>query len=474
MPNRGDGSEDSTGDLPPLQKLDSPTGSPPSSSLSRLIELENCVSNLSLAHEIVVNRDFSFKPNSPPTNSLEGTVTEIVHKAFWDCLQQQLNSDPPDYSHAMVLLQETKTLLESLLLPGHVRLRAELDEVLDMELIKQEVSQGALDLNRLAAYVINTMGSLCAPVRDQEIRALRHLQEPVELFRGIFRVLGLMKIDMVNFTVQTLRPHLMQQAVQYERAKFQQILDKDPASLDNTVAWLHAAASEEMSSVRSGPVSVMSVLNRAYMHLLRWSPLDQKYPETVLMDRARLDSLGEQVWSLTLDASVLLVTSAQCGGAVWSLPGFLGKLKRSITALLEGSHSSEADLTGALQRVAEKVVQQVNEARCSQENTSLPKENQEILKGQIEELWRDNNPVRILIGERVQGFLQAMLQGGPPKRSPELASPLRLLSADLAELGRAFGQIVHFNRSVFGPFYAPILRRALFPSGEPETADDQR
>ena len=41
-------------------------------------------------------------------------------------------------------------------------------------------------------------------------------------------MLGLMKTDMVNFTVQNLRPHLLQQAVQYERTKFQQILDKEP------------------------------------------------------------------------------------------------------------------------------------------------------------------------------------------------------------------------------------------------------
>lgn len=117
----------------------------------------------------------------------------------------------------------------------------------------------------------------------------------------------------------------------------------------------------------------------------------------------------------------------------------------------------------------------MNNVWCSQETAPLPEEVRDILKGQIEELWNENSPVRVLVGERVQGFLQAMLQGGPPKRSPELASPLRLLSAELAELGRAFGQIVHYNRSVFGPFYAPILRRALFPSGgESETGDDQR
>lgn len=350
MPNQRDKTaDDSPADLPCLEKLDSPTGSPPTASLSRLMELENCVSNLSLAHEIVVNRDFCFKPKSPTTDSLEGRVTEIVHRAFWDNLQEQLNSDPPNYSHAVILLQEVKTMLQSLLLPGHVRLRSQLDEVLDMELIQQEVDHGALDLHRLAGYIVNTMASLCAPVRDSEVRALRDLEGPVGLLREIFRVLGLMKTDMVNFTLQSLRPHLLQQAVQYERAKFQQILDKQPASLHNTTAWLQAAASEEESASRAqseslspdsrGPVSANAVLNRAYMSLLFWDPQDQKYPETALMDRARLEALGQRLQLLVLEASVLLLINAQCGGAIFSLQGFVGKLRQSVAALLEGSHT---------------------------------------------------------------------------------------------------------------------------------------
>lgn len=43
-----------------------------------------------------------------------------------------------------------------------------------------------------------------------------------------------MKADMVNFTIQSLRPHLLQQATQYERAKFQQILDKKPGEKQST------------------------------------------------------------------------------------------------------------------------------------------------------------------------------------------------------------------------------------------------
>ncbi|KAM7402513.1 hypothetical protein PAMP_017741 [Pampus punctatissimus] len=343
MPNqRDEAPDDSHHDLPCLEKLDSPTGSPPTASLSSLMELENCVSNLSLAHEIVVNRDFCFKPKRPPTDSLEGRVTDIVHRAFWDNLHEQLNSDPPNYNHAVILLQEVKTMLQSLLLPGHVRLRSQMDEVLDMDLIQQEVDHGALDLHRLAGYIINTMASLCAPVRDPEVKALRDLGDPVELLREIFRVLGLMKTDMVNFTIQSLRPHLLQQAAQYERAKFQQILDKQPASLDNTTAWLQVAVSvpsESPGPDSRGPVSATAVLDRAYMRLLHWDPQDEKYPETVLMDRARLDALGRQLETLVLEASVLLLTQAQCGGAVFSLQGFVGKLRQSVTALLEGSHN---------------------------------------------------------------------------------------------------------------------------------------
>ncbi|XP_068451257.1 T-complex protein 11-like protein 1 [Clinocottus analis] len=489
MPNqRDEAADDSPPDLPCLEKLDSPTGSPPTASLSRLMELESCLSNLNLAHEIVLNRDFCFRPRSPPTDSLEGRVTEIVHRAFWDSLQEQLSSDPPNYSHAVTLLQEVKTMLQSLLLPGHVRLRAQLDEVLDMELIRQQVHHGALDLHRLAGYIASTMASLCAPVRDPEVGALRGLGDPVELLREIFRVLGLMKTDMVNFTIQSLRPHLLQQAVQYERAKFQQILDRQPASLDDTTAWLQAAAAEEeaaaaaaaaASAARSessspdsqGPVSAIAVLDRAAMRLLRWDPRDQRYPETLLMDRARLDALGRRLQVLVLEASVLLLTDAQCGDAVFSLPGFVGRLRRSVAVLLEGSHAREADLKGALKGIGETALRLVTEALSGRGGAAPPQESRRLLKGQISELWKHDHPVRTLIGERAQGFLRATLQGGLAKRSPEPPAALGPVGAELAELGAAFGRIVHFNRSVFGPFYAPVLRKLLFPPGEAGTGE---
>lgn len=32
----------------------------------------------------------------------------MVHKAFWDCLETELNDDPPEYDYAIKLLEEIR------------------------------------------------------------------------------------------------------------------------------------------------------------------------------------------------------------------------------------------------------------------------------------------------------------------------------------------------------------------------------
>lgn len=41
-------------------------------------------------------------------DSLPGRVKQIVHKAFWDRLEEDLNEDPPEYGHAIKLFEEIK------------------------------------------------------------------------------------------------------------------------------------------------------------------------------------------------------------------------------------------------------------------------------------------------------------------------------------------------------------------------------
>lgn len=52
------------------------------------------------------------------------------------------------------------------------------------------------------------------------------------LLRGIFQVLGLMKMDMVNYTIQSLQPQPQEHSIQFERAQFQERLNKQPSMSD--------------------------------------------------------------------------------------------------------------------------------------------------------------------------------------------------------------------------------------------------
>lgn len=59
----------------------------------------------------------------------------------------------------------------------------------------------------------------------------------------------------------------------------------------------------------------------------------------------------------------------------------------------------EADLKGALLGIGEIVLQQMSDALATQGGAALPQESQDLLKGQISELWKQNNPVCVLIGK---------------------------------------------------------------------------
>lgn len=74
-------------------------------------------------------------------------------------------------------------ILLSFLTPGGNRLRNQICEVLDTDLIRQQAEHSAVDIQGLANYVISTMGKLCAPVRDDDIRELKSTGNIVEVLR---------------------------------------------------------------------------------------------------------------------------------------------------------------------------------------------------------------------------------------------------------------------------------------------------
>ena len=118
-------------------------------SLRDVMDAAKGLTNMYLAHEIAVDKDFMLQVNhyyiiihntlllvhviEPNCNlqdlkpkeeaaSLESEVKKIVHKAFWDLLEEQLKEDPPNFQQAISLLTEIKEGILGLLVPQQKRL----------------------------------------------------------------------------------------------------------------------------------------------------------------------------------------------------------------------------------------------------------------------------------------------------------------------------------------------------------------
>uniref|UniRef100_A0A8C3CZ10 T-complex 11 like 1 n=1 Tax=Cairina moschata TaxID=8855 RepID=A0A8C3CZ10_CAIMO len=456
---------------------DTPKSSPPRPvSVEELMETAKGVTNMALAHEIVVNGDFQIKPAELPEHSLEKKVRDIVHKAFWDCLEAQLKEDPPTYDHAIKLLGEIKETLLSFLLPGHTRLRNQITEVLDLDLIKQEAENGALDISKLVEFVIGMMGTLCAPARDEEIKKLKDIHEIVPLFRAIFSVLDLMKMDMANFAVSSIRPKLMQQSAEYERKKFQEFLEKQPNSLDLVTNWLQEAA-DDLEKLRSnrlpphgsgdgaaGEASALcptAVQNQAYLKLLKWDHMNRPFPETVLMDQSRFQEIQLELEQLLLTGTVLLVAFSAAGSALVDIPGFAEKIKTIVKVLLTGMHLPAFNLKESLATIGEKVCAEVNSCLSQHGFTPFTAERETVLKGQIQAVANPDNTICKLIDSRIQKFLENYLASSHQKSLPAIPGGLGPIQRELEEIAVKYVRLVNYNKMVFSPYYDAVLAKIL-------------
>lgn len=455
---------------PSPHRGNTPQASPPRFvSIEELMETAKGVTNMALAHEIMVNQAFQVKPTELPEGSLERRVKEIMHKAFWDCLESQLNEDPPSYDHAIKLLAEIKETLLSFLLPGHGRLQSRIEEVLDLPLIQQQAEKGALDIGQLSQFVVGMMGSLCAPCRDDDINRLKEITDVALLLKSIFSVLDLMKMDMANFALSSIRPHLMQQSVEYERTKFQEFLDKQPNALDYTEKWLEDTvkaireSNADVCGASSAPPSVLPlhVHNQAYLRLLRWDHAAEPFPETVLMDRIRFQQMQHEEEHLVLLSSILLIVYTTTGEAISGLPGLMDKLKNTVNVMLAEMHSPTFSAHEALTTIGEKLCVELCDCLGQHGFSPFSADKKGTLMGQIIATTQPDNTVRKLVESRVQSYLLASLESSHHQTPPSLPGGLAPVSKELKELAVHFSRIVNFNKLVFSPFYQNILQKIL-------------
>ncbi|KAH9942880.1 Tcp11-domain-containing protein [Amylocystis lapponica] len=216
-----------------------------------------------------------------------------------------------------------------------------LKSVLDADLIQQEIEHGLFDPSGVFQTIGDIIRCHCAPMRDNAVDQMVTLAkscapggngsrvDAVRAIRLCFEILELMKLDVANHQLQTLRPYLVQSAAQYELQTFQEGRQKGQLSLDVTREWLQSAYQEvatrtETSGLTSNPVynfakiarwtQIHIAVTKAIVNLIfdpppsspstsyslalssthRTPPITSfpGYPETLYLDQARLVTLS--------------------------------------------------------------------------------------------------------------------------------------------------------------------------------------
>lgn len=75
--------------------------------------------------------------------------------------------------------------LKTLILPHQTNLRNQIDEAIDLDIIKRRFEAKEADPHEYTKYFIDTMANLCAECRDEDITKLRTIDDPTDCFRFI-------------------------------------------------------------------------------------------------------------------------------------------------------------------------------------------------------------------------------------------------------------------------------------------------
>ncbi|XP_047027611.1 T-complex protein 11-like protein 1 isoform X2 [Helicoverpa zea] len=378
--------------------------------LEDIMKAAHGMQNMALAHEIAVDQDFKLEPFEPPDNSYQKLVKETMHKAYFDILREQLNSEPPEYKQALVLLEDVKQGLFAILLPRHTRIREMIEEV--------------------------------------------------DVFRAILETLEILKLDLANTLIAMIRPHVQQESVQYERAKFDELLKVSEDGLQYTREWLKRHIDVEGLSLPVTDKNIIrnvtaQTLAKAYLELLEWDT-SKNYPETVSLDAPRFAELGTQVFRVGCGAALLLASPA-CGDHS-TAAAHKQTLKDKILILIDNT-TNDIELKSVLPSVAEEIILVTEQLLEKLSQSPLTAETKEIIRTQILSLGDPEHRVREIVRQRVLEFLKTILVCGGGSR--QIPVGLSALARELTAVSGTLLRYVMHNKAVFTSHYMDIVAEEL-------------
>ncbi|KND03158.1 uncharacterized protein SPPG_09000 [Spizellomyces punctatus DAOM BR117] len=423
----------------------------------------NQLSNAQLAHELVMDPEFQLKPVK--RSELEEQVRTLAKKAFFDSVRQDFIEGKFSHHVPVFIAQIRDALLAMVSENG--KFAENIKEVLDVEHIKQQLDNNAFDFLRCLSYITEKMLQLCAPIRDAAIRSIALSSDIVTAFEHILDILEDMKLDLANYRLQALRPILQQQAVEYERTKFDEALIAGAVTLERTAAWL-ATAVNSLQSVTAArnPENIQTPENRiGYEDAYNEALLNLIFsntaislstlPETLLLDADRLFGFQNEGQAITIVAALVMLSKNAIKELRDNRPA-VQKLKQTLFILLR-------DKGTTIDNLSLQVISTINDSlsRPSGPPTRLSVEQESLIRSMVEKTLSYRDPVFSLLSRRIQFAIRHQLEKGVFKRESLASHGLDIVQSELESLSRRVCLLAKHNKEVYAKNYDSFLEKVV-------------
>ncbi|KAF7732511.1 hypothetical protein EC973_003257 [Apophysomyces ossiformis] len=406
------------------------------------------ISNEQLAHEIILDPDFKIQKHQPQTK-LEAQVRRIATQAFFDQVRDDIKNEHPERSLPN-LMRDIRDRILPLVRPEST-LHQSINDAMDITLIEQQTQHHSFDLDGMLRYVLNIMRQICAPVRDQAIQEIEQLEDSIQKIRSILEILEEMSLDLVNFRLRALRPHLIPIAVEYERAKFAEALRQGSVGLAKTRSWLQSATHRlHEVAIQRNPEGVLAsknkptpevILDDAFVSILTSAELCTRTtcPETILLDVDRLAAFQNEAQATTMVAALVML--AKNFGTSDNLDALADKL-----FVMLQDHSTDIDhLATEIER-----------------NISASAERRPMIRNMVDKTLSHSDTVYSLLARRVGSVIRCQLQTGQFASREILTSyGLDHVRKTLKDLCDRLLVLVRYHRQVYAPWYDEIIQDEL-------------
>ncbi|CAI7582729.1 unnamed protein product [Penicillium glandicola] len=267
--------------------------------------------NRELVHELLINKEFKIEeaPYTEPRRQIMKQMCDTMRKGV-------------EAGHSTNWTVAMATVIQDRLLRSLQRgnsLYVIISEVLDPKLVQGQCEAGTFSYDNFFEFMNNILPRLCAPYRDPVVKAYIEdtSGDAIDRLARLMSIIDLLSLDQTNFMIQLAAPQLIEEAPGYEKRAFDRDVTDGTISLGKTrrfwrihrkiiVDEMKKRDPEGIQGEPRPPSARVYAQGLADTVLSNAIVSEDLVPETLSLDRQRLERLHARAFQIVATASILL------------------------------------------------------------------------------------------------------------------------------------------------------------------------